>query len=109
MHAGLLRERVTIQVATWSKGAAGGRVASWGEVKTVWARIEQSGGKDQEDQGQQREAKAMKVTVRKRFALSATDHRLIWKSRVLNILSVADDEIGDKTVMSCEEGRGGGG
>lgn len=117
MHAGQLRERVTIQVAVRSTGSAGGLITAWSELKTVWARIEQDGGKDALDQGQQRESKTMKVTVRRRFVLSATEHRLVWTgrrageafTRTLAILSVIDDEIGDRTVMQCEEGRGSAG
>lgn len=105
MRAGMLRERVTIQVASRSAGAAGGRVTTWADVRDVWARVQQDGGADREDQGQQRESKTYTVTIRRRN-LSATENRLVWGGKTLAITGVADDEHREQTVITCEEGRG---
>jgi SPP1 family predicted phage head-tail adaptor len=109
MRAELLRERINIQVATRSKGAAGGRKTEWAAGVSVWARVHHVGAGDREDQGKERESRSYKVTIRYRQGISATENRLMWKGQLLDIVSVVADEKRTQVVMECVQGRGGSG
>ncbi len=106
--AGNLRERVTIQTATSTKGALGGLSTSWVDAATVWARVEQKAAAERTEQAQVRDIKMFKVTVRRR-PISATENRLVWQGRRLAIVGVIDDEAREVTILTCEEGRGADG
>ncbi len=104
--AGRLRERVTLQLAARAKGTMGGLNTTWSTVAQVWADVEQIAGADQQDQGQKRESKSYKVTIRSRD-VSATENRLLWKGTLLDIVEVVDDPRVKRTNLTCVSGRGG--
>jgi len=100
--AGLMRHRVGIQTASTSRDAAGQVTQSWSTSTTVWARIEAVSG-DERNQAAQVEGRLThRVTIRYRDISPAS--RLLFGSRVLNILAVRHEEnVTGTTIIDCRE------
>jgi len=51
IQPGQLDRKITLQSATITRGAAGGRVKTWSDVATVWAKIEMQSGEERQEGG----------------------------------------------------------
>lgn len=105
MHAGQLRHRVAIQRATETKNGLGEPVHTWATQVTRWMRVEPMQGKELFEARQVNPKMSHKVTMRYDGTTSVTpDDRLLWGSRVFNIVDVQNVEERDiMTVMRCWE------
>lgn len=91
MRAGMLRERVTIQVPTPSTDPEWGQVEQYGVVATVAASVIPTGGSESaRDKGVQ---SSTGYTIRIRY-LDNVDSKcvLIWRGRTLDIVSAIDPD-----------------
>ena len=101
--AGTLRQRVAVQAKTEERDASGGIVETWTTQHTRWARVEPLRGKELFEAQAVDARLTTKVTMRAYAGLSATQ-RLVYGTRVLNIVSVMDlDERHITTVALCTE------
>lgn len=102
IRPGELRERVTIQTATSASNALGETTLSWTDVTTVWASVNGVSASEALQYGQQ----SVTVThrVRMRYVSTLTSqNRLIWRNKVLNIISLLEYDNRSEHVATCEE------
>lgn len=87
MRAGLMRERVTIQESTITRGAAGSEVKTWVEFATVWAAVQPISGREFT---RLRAAQAEETTrFRVRYLAGVLPTmRIVWKTQVYKITEV---------------------
>ena len=91
---GALRTRLVLQTVTAVPDGLGGFAESWGDVATVFARIEPVAADSRFGAGQTLETVTHRVTLR-RCAGVAADMRFAGDGRVFRILTVHDpDESG---------------
>ena len=103
MRAGDLRHRVTIQSASESVSAAGEVTKTWSDVATVWASIEPLTGREKWLAEQVQAAATHRVRMRYRSDVGL-ENRLLYGSRVLDILEVMNTGERDKElVLICAE------
>lgn len=80
MHAGKLRDRVTVERATETPDGAGGAVVTWSGQGTLAAHIEPVRAAERVEAAQQRGVVMYRVTVRNSGvgAAATTTDRLVW-------------------------------
>lgn len=102
IRPGEMRERVTVQRPTSSTNSIGETTLAWSDLTTVWAAINGVSSKEALGDGQQE----VKVTHRVRFryidGLKHTD-RFVWRSRILQIVSLLEYGNRSEHVAVCEE------
>lgn len=85
--AGILDQRVTLQSKSAIRAANGEEVASWGDVATVWAQVQQLRGKEFFAGAQMQDEIDVRVRLRYRAGVTR-DQRLRWNGVSLDIVSV---------------------
>ncbi len=108
MQAGKLQHRVTIQAATETASPSGAKSQVWNEYATVWAAVVPLSGRELVHAQQAQPDVTHKVTLRSGGTVTrdliTPKHRLLYGSRVLEILSVTDEnENGFVLTLSCME------
>jgi len=106
LQAGQLRHRVTIQVASEARNSHGEMIQTWAAIDrgTVWAMIERAGGTEQLVNSQTQAIATHKLTLRYRNLTITNEHRILFNSRVFNIVSVENiDERNVVYELMCQE------
>ena len=109
MKAGLMRHRVTIQQPTLLPDGMGGGTYTWSNVATVWANVTTTNPAsslniEEQTSDQFRSVQYYIVVMRYRGNLQ-TNMRLIYRGRVLQILSIVDiNERQWELRLYCREG-----
>lgn len=88
---GMLRHRITIEAPSATDDAGGGRAISWEAFAAVWARIEQTGGRQLVRAGELEPQTEYRLTIRHRPGLRA-GMRANWNGRLIEITGVADPD-----------------
>jgi len=102
IRAGELRERVTVQTPAESRNTLGETVMSWEEFATVWASVEGTSVREALLFGQQDIAVTHRVVVRYLDGLNGK-MRLVWRGRVLEIISVLEHDNRSRHELICQE------
>ena len=107
MRTGQLKHRVWIQASTEVTDADGGISYTWpssGGTRKVFAEIRPTRGDEFTHGDAAVGTRTHTVTIREYPGLSSHTHRLLFGSRVLNILQIRHlDERGAYMVLICEE------
>ncbi len=96
---GTLRDKVQLEAKNMNDDGAGGHVVSYALIATVWANVSPSNGREVREADANNIATSHIVLLRFRSDLSVGD-RLIYRSRILEILSVNDFN-GHKAYLKC--------
>lgn len=109
MQTGRLRERVTIQQETVTRDGSGEQLKSWGEVATVWASVTPGASSERFLASAGQRMAEVTHTARLRYRSGITPKmRLLWETRVLEIISVVDpDGKLRTTILLCKEEQRG--
>jgi SPP1 family predicted phage head-tail adaptor len=99
---GKLRERVTIQQAVETRNELGESQQAWGTWKTVWASVEGLSSREALFSGQQQTDITHRVRMRYVDGLSQ-NMRLLWRDRVLEIVSLLEHNNRSEHEMVCTE------
>ena len=102
IRPGEMRERVTVQAPTRTKNAVGESTLSWSDVTTVWASVNGVSAKEALQDGQQQVTLTHRVRFRYITGLTQ-QHRLLWRDRVLHIVSLLEYANRSEHVALCEE------
>lgn len=102
IRSGELRERVTVQTPVEYRNPLGETVLTWEDFATVWASVEGTSVRETLLFGQQDIAVTHKVVMRYLDGLNGK-MRLIWRSRVLEVISVLEHENRSRHELVCQE------
>lgn len=104
-----LDTRVVIQrPANTASASSGARTKTWEEVATVWASVNARPAREQYAAAQIQDAPEYIVEIRWRSDLTSA-MRLVWGSRVLDILDVPDNGKRGRTIfLPCRSGLSNG-
>lgn len=102
IRPGEMRERVTIQAATQTANALGETTLSWADVSTVWASVNGVSANEALQYGQQSTTVTHRVRMRYQSTLTS-QNRLVWRGRILNIVSLLEYQNRSEHVATCEE------
>ena len=103
MNPGMMRERVTIQVAAaGARDAFGAAADTWVDVATVWAQIDRLSSREVLLAKQVESQASYKVTIRYYDDLT-TAHRFNWGGTYLYIESILYDAPGNYQTVMCGE------
>jgi SPP1 family predicted phage head-tail adaptor len=104
MRAGTLRHLVTVQKNTPTTSGTGDRVDAWTAVGgKVSSCVKFLTGRELYVAQQVNAEATISVCIRYRSDLVAKQHRLLYGSRVLNIVNVAPDERHREVELLCVE------
>lgn len=109
MQTGRLRERVTIQQESVTRDGSGEQLKSWTEVATVWAAVTPGASSERFLASAGQRVAEVTHTVRIRYRAGITPKmRLLWETRILEIISVVDpDGRLRTTILLCSEEQRG--
>lgn len=103
-RTGTMRKRVSVQKFTESRGAQGGFVRTWVTENTVWAKVMPLGAQERIDADQTQNVRTHRVTMRFYSPGITGVDRLLFGTRILNIVSVVDPgERGCDTILDVKE------
>jgi SPP1 family predicted phage head-tail adaptor len=100
---GALDEEITIQAATETRDSYGGKVETWANEETVFARVEypSTGSKEKDSADQETSFLRVNFTVRYRGNLSAKK-RVIYGTQICDILYIRPLGRQRYEVINCE-------
>jgi SPP1 family predicted phage head-tail adaptor len=101
MRIGTLRERITIYSRESLPTESGGSSVSWVPQAEVWANVSAESGSELEATGRIQSQARYTITIRNRTDLKP-DMRVVWRSRMLNIITILQQPP-DTTLLKCEE------
>lgn len=107
MQSGTLREKLILQVAGTSRDALGGEIISWGDVATLWGRVDAITGREVHAAQQIHAEVTLRVQIRHRTDVTA-GNRLLWGTTVLAIHAVLPDTQRHMITLLCSSGLGDG-
>ena len=102
LDIGRMRERVTVQQATERRNSLGETTLEWATYATRWASVQGVSSREALELGQV----DVSVThrVRMRYVDGMTQNmRLLWRGRVLEIVSLLEYDNRSEHVAICEE------
>ena len=102
IRPGEMRERVTVQVPTRSANSMGETTLAWGDSTTVWASVNGVSAREALEYGQQSVTVTHRVRMRYIATLTQQD-RLVWRGRILDIVSLLEYANRSEHVALCEE------
>ena len=103
MEAGKLRKRVRLQELTEKQNDFGEIVRSYTTYATVWAAVKPLQGRELQFAQQINAEVTYKITIRYKFNVTS-EHRVIHRKKILEIISVINPEESDKSlVLMCKE------
>lgn len=102
IRPGELRERVTVQRPTSSTDSLGETTLAWSTLTTVWASVNGVSSTEALADGQQEARVTHRVRLRHIDGLKHTD-RFVWRSRILQIVSLLEYDNRSEHVAVCEE------
>lgn len=97
-----MRERVTVQAATPTANALGETTLTWTDVTTVWASVNGVSAAEALQYGQQSTTATHRVRMRYLSTLTS-QNRLVWRGRILDIISLLEYQNRSEHVATCEE------
>ena len=95
---GVLRHRITIQSPVAAEDEGGGRAISWTSLATVWAQIEETGGRQLVRAGQLEPQTLYRLTLR-HVAGVAAGMRAVWGTKTIEITGVFDPDGRGRTLV----------
>ena len=102
IDAGKLRERVTIQQAAEARNSLGETTLSWATFTERWASVEGVSSREALELGQA--DVSLTHRVRMRYVDGMTHNmRLLWRGRVLEIVSLLEYANRSEHVATCQE------
>jgi len=102
IRPGELRERVVVEEPTRSTTALGESQLTWGTFASRWASVEGVSSRESLQYGQQQVDVTHKVRMRYLPGLSH-DMRLVWRGRILDVVSVLEYGNRSEHVLVCQE------
>lgn len=102
MHAGILRERITIQSLSEEVAASGTPSGTWSDFASLRASVKTLSGKEGYEANQNTARLTHLVEIRWRSGV-ASEMRVVWLGRVLQIHSVVEDAKRTRMTLQCEE------
>ncbi len=104
IHAGALRHRVDIQNRIAARGVQGGFTYTWSLLRTVWASVSPKTGNEYFFSDAVRANASHFITIRAQTETLTPDMRLVFGTRVFNIISVLlVDEIKHQVTIAAIE------
>lgn len=105
MKAGELRERVEIQTATVTRDAYNAELLTWATVATVWAKVQERGGREPLIADRPTMVVSYEVTLRYPVAgVTVTHkHRLLWRGKTLSVDTVTPNTAQGIVTLRCVE------
>lgn len=103
LSLGRMRNRITIQQRTVSRDTDGAPLEAWSDYATVWAEIEQTGGREFYAAKQINSKLTHEIRIHYNAAI-VSSMRVVWGTRTLFIESALQDEGAHRfTVLHCSE------
>jgi len=98
----MLRERIVIESLATGVAVSGTPSGGWSEFCSVRASVEEITGKEGFEAGQNTARLTHEVVIRWRAGV-ASEMRVVWDSRVLQIQAVVSDRKRTSMTLACEE------
>lgn len=104
LQAGKLNQRIALQASTPTTSATGQRIDSWATVATVWADVQQIGGREQLRAGRELAQGEYSIRIRYRSAVKAGMRVLLADGTTLTIaVPQVDRRAGWITLTAIQE------
>ena len=104
MGAGKYRYKITIQQLSITQDDIGNSIEAWADFAEVWASAKSLSGREYWAAAQTQSEKSVIFEIRYREGIHSIDMRVLYGSRVLDILSAIDpDERKRVIILTCKE------
>lgn len=101
-NPGKMDRRLTVQVRTYTRDAAGGRVQTWADSYGVWAELVTTKHTQGEEAGAEREIGDKSFRIRYRSDIGAGTHRVLYQLKFHDILGIDQEGRKGTLLLSCK-------
>lgn len=102
MKAGDLRERIEIQTATVTRDAYGEEQPAWATVATVWAKVQERGGREPILADRPVMVISYEITIRAGVTVTH-GQQVLWAGKTLAVETVTPNAAAGLLVLRCLE------
>lgn len=101
MNPGKLDRRLTIQVRTPSKDAAGGRVEGWADAFQCWGENVRQISAESIVADADRAIESCQFRIRYKAGITSGTHRLLYQLKFYDILGITEEGRRDSLLLTC--------
>lgn len=101
MNPGKMDRRITVQVRTLSKDAAGGRVETWADTFLCWAEVVRAKQTEGIIADADRNTEERQFRIRYRTGIASGTHRIFYQLRFYDITAIEEEGRQDSLLITC--------
>jgi SPP1 family predicted phage head-tail adaptor len=101
MNPGKMDRRITVQVRTLTRDAAGGRVESWADTFDCWAEVVSQKPKEGIVADADRSIDDRQFRIRYKAGLTSGTHRVLYQLKFYDILGIEEQGRQDRLLLTC--------
>ena len=101
MNPGKMDRRITVQVRSLSKDAAGGRVESWSDAFQCWAELVSNASNEGVTAGAERSSSDKQFRIRYRSNIESGTHRVLYQLKFYDITGIEEEGRQDRLLLTC--------
>jgi SPP1 family predicted phage head-tail adaptor len=101
MNPGRMDRRITVQVRTLTKDAAGGRVETWADSFKCWAEVVKQTASEGITADADRSTDERQFRIRYRANIASGTHRILYQLRFYNIEGITEEGRQDRLLVTC--------
>jgi SPP1 family predicted phage head-tail adaptor len=101
MNPGKMDRRLTVQVRTMTKDAAGGRSESWSDSFKCWGQVVAIASDEDITADADRETITRQFRIRYKSGIAPGTHRILYQLKFYNIEGIEEEGRRDSMLLSC--------
>lgn len=101
MNPGRMDRRITVQVRTLSKDAAGGRTETWADSFKCWAELVKHTAAEGITADADRSTDERQFRIRYRTGLASGTHRILYQLKFYDITAIEEEGRQDRLLLTC--------
>jgi SPP1 family predicted phage head-tail adaptor len=101
MNPGKLNRRLTVQVRTYTRDAAGGVAEGWADAYQIWAEMLSHAQEEKLVSDADRSIDNKHFRIRYRSGLTSGTHRILYKLKFYDIEGITDEGINTTQILKC--------
>jgi SPP1 family predicted phage head-tail adaptor len=101
MNPGKMDRRITVQVRTLTKDAAGGRVETWADSFLCWAELVKTSQAETITADADRNIETRQFRIRWKAGLASGTHRIFYQLKFYDITGIEEEGRLDRLLLTC--------
>lgn len=101
MNPGKMDRRLTVQVRTMTKDAAGGRVETWADAFDCWGEVVRHTAREGIAADADRAQEERQFRIRYKSGIASGTHRVLYQLQFFDITGITEEGRRDRLLLTC--------